>query len=154
MPRTCTICNHSERKIIDAMVVNKDPYLRIAEKFKLNANTVTSHGKKHVLPFIDSIELQAQAAVLERVMQYRDEVNLPLPEKSKYVENKLWADYYDAETLIERMAVMREINKQQIEQAKLASAYLEKVQHNVEVRHIRVIKPAVPVDLLEAELIS
>ena len=107
------------------MITNREPYLRIAEKFGLNANTVTAHGKKHVLPFAESIELQANAAVLARVMAYRDEVNLPLPEKAKHIENRLWADYDIAENIPERMAVMREIQKQQVEQAKLAGAYIK-----------------------------
>lgn len=99
--------------------------MRIAEKFQLNANTVTSHGKKHVLPFVESVEQQANAAVLARVMAYRDEVNLPLPEKAKHVENKLWADYEAAESTSDRMAVIREIQKQQAEQAKLTGAYIK-----------------------------
>jgi RPA family protein len=74
---------------------------------------------------MDSIEQQANAAVLARVMAYRDEVNLPLPEKAKHVENKLWADYEAAESTSDRMAVIREIQKQQAEQAKLTGAYIK-----------------------------
>ena len=125
MPRACTICNHKDRKTIDAMIANCDPYLQIATKFKLNQRTVNTHGKNHVKPFLDSIELQASAAVLERVMSYRDEVNLPLPEKAKYVENKLWADYEAADKVGDRMTVIREIQKQQAEQAKLTGAYID-----------------------------
>lgn len=123
MPRACTICFHPERKLIDAMIADKQPYLRIATKFKLNDKTIKAHAVKHVLPFSDNIELQANAAVLARVMTYRDVVNLPLPEKSKRIENTLWDDYYALDDHVDRMSVMREINKQQAEQAKLAGAY-------------------------------
>lgn len=125
MPRVCTICSHPDRKTIDARIADKDPYRNIAKRFGLNHVTVTRHGANHVKPILDSIELQANAAVLKRVMAYRDEVNLPLSEKSKYVENKLWADYEVADKIVDRMAVMREIQKQQAEQAKLAGAYTQ-----------------------------
>jgi len=134
MPRVCTICSHPDRKIIDAMITNKEPYLRIAKKFGLNDVTVRSHAKNHVEPLIDSIELQANAAVLARVMAYRDEVNLPLPEKAKHIENKLWADYDASESISERMAVMREIQKQQVEQAKLAGAYIKDAANPADVQ--------------------
>lgn len=123
MARTCTICAHPERKSIDARIANKEPYLRIAKRFGLNDVTVRSHAQKHVLPVIEDIEIQANAAVLERVMSYRDEVNLPLPEKSKAIEDKLWAEFEAADPK-DRMPIVREINKQQIEQAKLSGAYV------------------------------
>ena len=85
---------------------------------------------------IDNIELQANAAVLERVMAYRDEVNLPLPEKSKYIENKLWDDYWTLDKPVERMAVMREIAKQQQEQAKLAGAYIKDADNPADLKSV------------------
>jgi len=136
MPRACTICSHPDRKTIDARIANKEPYLRIAKRFGLNDVTVRSHAKKHVNPVIDNIELQANAAVLERVMAYRDEVNLPLPEKSKYIENKLWDDYWMLEKPVERMAVMREIAKQQQEQAKLAGAYIKDADNPADLKSV------------------
>lgn len=107
------------------MIADHKPFLQIATKFGLNNKTVGTHGQKHVLPFIEKIETQAQVAVLERVMKYRDEVNLPLPEKSKAIENRLWAELEGAVTIPDRMAVVREINKQQVEQAKLSGSYQE-----------------------------
>lgn len=129
MPRACTICSHPDRKSIDARIANKEPYLRIATRFGLNDKTVGTHARAHVKPIIDNIELQANAAVLARVMTYRDEVNLPLPEKSKHIENKLWADYEAVTDPVNRMAIVREIQKQQAEQAKLSGAYIDAKQH-------------------------
>lgn len=129
MPRACTICSHSNRKEIDSLIAEAVPYLRIATEYGLNDKTLGTHAKNHVKPFIAEIERQAQAAVLKRVMRYRDEVNLPLAEKSKYIENKLWDDYDTAETVAERMMVMREINKQQAEAAKLTGAYIQDKQN-------------------------
>lgn len=123
MPRTCTICRRDDRQVIDGMIANHIPYLEIAGKLGLNHRTVNAHGKKHVLPFIDSVERRAEAVVLERVMRYRDQVNLPLKEKSKYIENLLWDDYYAAKTTQDRVAVIRTITPQQGEQARLAGAY-------------------------------
>ena len=111
------------------MIVNREPYLKIAKKFGLNHVSVNAHGKAHVLPFVESIELQANAIVLERVMAYRDEVNLPLPEKSKFIENKLWGDYYATDRVQDRIAIAKAINQQQQEQARLAGAYLQDKQH-------------------------
>lgn len=125
MPRTCTICAHPERNIIDAMIASKESFLQIATRFNLNNKTVTTHGHNCVEPFLNSIELQAQAAVLQRVMAYRDAVNLPLPEKSKYVENELWADFELADKVQDRVAIAKAIAMQQQEQAKLAGAYIK-----------------------------
>ncbi len=125
MPRSCTICNHPERKFIDASIANKEPYLRIATRFALNDKTVGTHAKNHVRPFMSSVERQAEAAVLARVMQYRDEVNLPLAEKSKFIENKLWGLYDAADKVIDRVAVVKAIQQQQAEQARLAGAYIK-----------------------------
>ncbi len=123
------------------MIANKEPYLRIATKFGLNDKTVNTHGKKHVLPFMESVELQAQAEVLKRVLAYREVVHFALPEKSKDIEDSLRADLETAGTIPERMMVWREINKQQIEQAKLAGAYLQdKVNpENAELERIRTL---------------
>ncbi len=121
--RTCTTCSHPQRKSIDARIVDKEPYRNIAKRFGINHVSLTRHGRNHVQPFINDIEQQANAAVLVRVMAYRDEVNLPLPEKSKHIENKLWADYDAIDDPVQRMAIVREINKQQKEQAMLAGDY-------------------------------
>lgn len=123
MPRACTICSHEERKLIDAMIADRQPYLQIAAKFGLNQRTVNTHGKNHVFPFIEQIELQAQAAILRRVRQYRDEVNLPLSEKSKYNENLLRDEYDRCSEPLARVAIMKAIREQQQEQAKLTGAY-------------------------------
>lgn len=123
MPNRCKTCQHPERAVIDAMIADKIPFLQIAEKFGLHHRSVNTHGKKCVEPFIEQVEKQAQAAVLARVMKYRDEVNLPLPEKSRYIEDKLWTEFESAGEVAERMTIVREINKQQVEQAKLSGAY-------------------------------
>ena len=120
---TCKTCQHPERAVIDAMIADKIPFLQIAAKFGLNQRSVNTHGKKHVEPFIEQVERQAQAAVLARVMKYRDEVNLPLPEKSKYVEDKLWNEYEQSPDPATRVAVIKAIREQQQEQAKLTGAY-------------------------------
>ena len=125
MANTCKTCRHPERKAIDAMIANREPYLKIAEKYGLNHVSVNAHGKNHVLPAIEEAEHLVQEAVIARVASYRDEVNLPLPEKSKYIENKLWADYSELDKALDRMVVMREIVKQQQEQAKLTGAYIK-----------------------------
>lgn len=139
------------------MIANRDPYLQIATKFGLNQRTVNTHGKKHVLPFIQNVELQVQAEILTRVRTYRDEVNLPLPEKSKHIENRLWLEFDQAETLPERMLVMREINKQQTEQAKLAGDYTKDKENPKDIvtnitRYLRVLliaDPNIPADELD-----
>lgn len=123
MPRACTVCAHPKRKVIDAMIADGQPYLRIATKFGLNDKTVNTHGKKHVHPFIKEVELQVQAEVMTRVRKYRDEVNLPLAEKSKHIENRLWDDYERCKSPVQRVVVIRAIREQQQEQARLTGAY-------------------------------
>lgn len=136
MANTCKTCRHPERKAIDAMIANREPYLKIAEKYGLNHVSVNTHGKKHVLPAIEEAEHLAQEAVIARVASYRDEVNLPLPEKSKYIENKLWADYNALDKSLDRMVVMREIVKQQQEQAKLSGAYIKDAENPADLKSV------------------
>lgn len=129
MPRRCTICAHKDRKLIDGMIANKEPYLRIATKFGLNDKTVLTHGKKHVLPFIETVELQAQAAVVRKVQEYYEAVYLPHSEKARFTENKLWADFLAAKKIGERMLVHKELIKQQQEQAKIEGAYTKEQEN-------------------------
>jgi len=129
MPRVCTICSDPRRSEIDAMIADKIPFLQIATKFGLNQKTVNTHGTHHVQPYLDKIEREAQAAALDRVLAYRDQVNLPLAEKSKFVEDRLWATLERAQTISEQMLIVREINKQQVEQAKLSGAYQKEGQN-------------------------
>ena len=136
MPRACTICAHPDRKTIDAMIADKQPFLQIATKYGLNQRTVNTHGKNHVLPFIDKIEQDVQAVVMERVLGYRDQVNLPLPEKSKFVEDGMWGTLGAAENVTEQMSVIREIQKQQAEQAKLAGAYQQDAKNKTDMEKI------------------
>lgn len=136
MPRACTICAHNERNVIDALIADRQPYLQIASKFGLNQRTVNTHGKNHVLPFIADVERQAQVEILKRVQKYRDAVNMPLPEKSKYIEDKLWQEYDLIDDGVQKMVVMREINKQQAEQAKLTGAYIKEAANPTDVTSI------------------
>lgn len=125
MPRVCTICSHPDRIEIDSLIANSEPYLRIAKKFGLNDVTVGTHAKNHVQSVLDALEQGARDAIAEKRAQYYEAVYLPLPDKSVYIENKLWADYYAADKTSDKMAVMREIQKQQAEQAKLAGEYTQ-----------------------------
>ncbi len=129
MSMMCKACSHPDRKLIDASIANREPILRIAERFGLNDSSLGAHAKAHVLPMLESLELQANAAILKSVQVYRDEVNYPLFEKSKHIENKLWDDYYAVNKPAERMLIMRELTKQQIEQAKLTGAYLKEQEN-------------------------
>jgi len=125
MARACTVCGNPNRPVIDGMIANNIPYLQIAKKFGLNQKTVNTHGKNHVHPFINSVELQARAAVVAAVNSYRDEVYLPLVEKSRAVEHRLWNEFDTATSAADVTAYARELRGERQEQSKLTGAYTE-----------------------------
>jgi hypothetical protein len=136
MPRACTVCANPERAVIDTMIAESVPYLQIATKFGLNQRTVNTHGKNHVKPLINAVNQEAHDAVVAKILTYRDQVNLPLSEKARFVEDTLWKEYENAETIGERVSVVKEIRGFVIEQAKLSGAYLTPQENPANVNFI------------------
>ena len=47
MPRVCTICSHPERAKIEASLVQAEPNLRIAARFRVPESVIRRHVKEH-----------------------------------------------------------------------------------------------------------
>jgi len=125
MPRVCTICSHPDRRLIDGRLAVKEPYLRISKDYGISDVTVRSHYIKHVEPFLQSVERQADAAIIAAVANYRAEVFMSLDQKSLAVESKLW-DQFDVVTATTEIALMsREMRGERQEQAKLSGSYVQ-----------------------------
>jgi hypothetical protein len=45
MPRTCTICNHDQKRAIDQAITKSTPYRNIAERYGLSLPTINRHVK-------------------------------------------------------------------------------------------------------------
>ena len=48
MPRTCTVCIHSDLGLIDAALVAGQPYRGIAKQFQASASAVYRHQQEHL----------------------------------------------------------------------------------------------------------
>jgi hypothetical protein len=48
MPRTCTVCTHSDRDAIDRALIAREPVRRIAARFGLSKSAVWSHSDDHL----------------------------------------------------------------------------------------------------------
>jgi len=48
MPRTCTVCNHSEREPIERALLARQPYRNISVRFGLSASALVRHRADHL----------------------------------------------------------------------------------------------------------
>ena len=48
MPRTCTVCNHSEREPIERALLAGEPYRNIAVRFHTSASALVRHRADHL----------------------------------------------------------------------------------------------------------
>ncbi len=70
MPRTCTVCNHSQLEAIDLALVAGEPYRSVAKHFEASPPSVYRHQQEH-LPntLLKSKEAQNEAHALDVVQQ-------------------------------------------------------------------------------------
>ena len=73
MPRTCTICTHSELEAIDGALVAGVPFRRIAARFSLSEASARRHKSDH-LPavLVTGQAVREEAHALDVVKQLRD----------------------------------------------------------------------------------
>jgi hypothetical protein len=50
MPRTCTVCKHSDREAIDRALLAKEGYRNIAERFGISTTALVRHRQEHLMP--------------------------------------------------------------------------------------------------------
>ena len=48
MPRSCTVCNHSEREPIERALLARQPYRNISVRFGLSASALVRHRADHL----------------------------------------------------------------------------------------------------------
>jgi len=67
MPRTCTICSHSERSAIDTALVTGTPYRNIGEQFKVSLGALTRHKTDHLKAELAAVQEERQAEALDHL---------------------------------------------------------------------------------------
>jgi hypothetical protein len=68
MPRTCTVCLHSERAEIDELVLSGEPLRKIAERFSLSVTSLFRH-KTHVSETLRKSQEAAEVARAESLTE-------------------------------------------------------------------------------------
>lgn len=72
MPRTCTICGHSERTAIDGALASGTAYRNIAEHFHVSTTAVARHASEHVAQAVAASQAaKSDRAALDVVVQLR-----------------------------------------------------------------------------------
>ena len=71
MPRVCTICSHPERAKIEAALVQAEPNLRIAARFRVHESVIRRHVKEHFHATLararDALEITRGDELLDQV---------------------------------------------------------------------------------------
>ncbi len=125
MPRRCEICSSEQRQEIDEKLVRNVANSHIASEYGFTERQVGSHKKDHVTPFVADANAMAQQAIVDRVTEYRAEVNLLPLVKVKLMQDKLFHELESASDVDERLAIIKEFRGWSIEEAKLTGAYIK-----------------------------
>jgi hypothetical protein len=73
MPRTCTICTHPERDVIDAALVAGEAFRRVAARYKVTEQAIRRHRKAHLPEVLIKAQEAAEAARADDLLaQLRD----------------------------------------------------------------------------------
>ena len=48
MPRHCSVCDHPKQAVIDASLVNGEPFRDIARRYRLTASSIHRHRQSHL----------------------------------------------------------------------------------------------------------
>jgi hypothetical protein len=93
MPRTCTICKHSERGAIDTALVSGEPFRNIAARFATSSTALFRH-KRRDIPAALAIATQVAEVVhadnlLDRLKQFQQETAAILREARATKDNDL-----------------------------------------------------------------
>jgi len=88
MPRTCTVCAHSERAAVDEALVNGESFRNIAEHFALSVGALKRHKDAHLPARLskarEAVDVASADALLEQVrdLQARSLTILATAEKA------------------------------------------------------------------------
>ena len=76
MPRKCTVCHHPDRDKIDAALVERQPFRRIAAQYKVSASALIRHSDDHIPAALvkaqDAVEVANADTILDQVQTLRN----------------------------------------------------------------------------------
>lgn len=135
--RTCKTCSHPDVKKINADLVRKVTYRKIAEKYTVPASSVSKHAINHVKPLIKKAEAKVKKALTEKIVsslsQYRDEVHLEPMEKVRLLQQKILNALDDGFNRLDFVPLLREFRGTIQEEAKLLGAYQKERSNDGEI---------------------
>lgn len=126
MPRKCAICSDERRNLIDDKLVRNVANSHIGLEYGFTERQVGQHKKNHVTPFVASANALAQQAIVDKVIEFRTEVNYPTLTKILAMQDRLLHELESADETDQRVSIIKEYRGWNIELAKVSGEYTDK----------------------------
>ncbi len=136
MSQRCKTCAHPDIAKIDSLLAGNIPYARIASDFGLSAKMVERHAKQHAKPIIEKAKAAAEKVIVNQILKYRKEVNFPLLDKVKLLQERILNDMDRTRRMADRVPLFREFRGSLQEEAKLAGAYQQDRKNDADVDRV------------------
>lgn len=125
MARTCGICRHPDRIAIDRALADNVVYGIITSKFAVSPKIISTHRKNHFAPIVDKAKELAAQQIVDKVIQYRAEVNYSPIDKAKFLQHKLLIALDTAVGLEEELSIIKELRGWVQEENKICGNYTQ-----------------------------
>lgn len=135
MSQRCKTCAHPDSGKIDQQIAANIPYARIASDFGLSRKMVERHAKVHAKPIVEQAQKAAEKVIVNQILKYRKEVNYPLLDKVKLLQDRILNDIDEA-CLDDRVPLYREFRGSIQEEAKLAGAYQQDRKNDADIDRV------------------
>lgn len=111
MPRACSICTHSERTAIEAVIVADASLRDIARQFSVSKDAVARHKEHCIKPAIQEIVAQRQEETAHTALSEMEW----LREQAKAIFHYAWGEetLKDSRTALQALAELRRQNELQ-----------------------------------------
>lgn len=123
MSRRCAICSDERRNLIDEKLVRNVANSHIGLEYGFSERQVGQHKKNHVTPFVASANALAQQAIVDKIIEFRTEVNYPTLTKILAMQDRLLNELELADESDKRIAIIKEYRGWNIELAKVQGEY-------------------------------
>lgn len=123
MTQRCKTCSHDQRDEIEKLILAGKSYRSIARQFKIGNTSVLAHARNHLKPIIDAANEAAQQQITEKITKYRSEVNYPVLDKVKLLQDRILNDLDAVFLAADRVPLYRELRGALQEESKLAGLY-------------------------------
>ena len=136
MPRKCAICSDERRNLIDEKLVRNVANSHIGLEYGFSERQVGQHKKNHVTPFVASANALAQQAIVDKIIEFRTEVNYPTLTKILAMQDRLLNELELADESDKRIAIIKEYRGWNIELAKVQGEYTADKQNPADLKSV------------------